>query len=288
MISFYESGDSMIAALQIQDRSSPHFLQRLKAVFHPYDITVRRRKYHKAAVLHIHYHDYRGKINWQKLSPYLAGCHPSILCDKNICLDGTPYQRFESHDYTRHLIRNFVTDMLKKAALPPQALRIAYYDPMAAYPAMVPALADYSTHLTIVTDMPKFYEKEAEQLTALYGFSPLVSNSPEALTDSDIIVTTEVIDSAWPLSAQTIVFTPQTPLVALKGTILSEYCVNIPYPYQRLQPAGMDNIYFLSALYTLCGIKDMEQLLPYQCSDGQALYTADRLIGRLASLRPSA
>ena len=233
----------MIAALQIQDRSSPHFLQRLKAVFHPYDMTARRRKYHKAAVLHIHYHDYRGKINWQKLSPYLAGCHPSILCDKNICLDGTPYQRFESHDYTRHLIRNFVTDMLKKAALPPQALRIAYYDPMADHPLFAEKLSEFTSQLMVITNMPGFYEKESERLSDSIGVSFIVSDSPERLSDCDILISPERIETKLPLSEKTIVFTSARPSVSLKGTVLYEYFPEFPYKYQRLRPENIDGFY---------------------------------------------
>lgn len=278
----------MLAALSVEKHSLNTRWSRIKARFHPYDITAGLRKHHKAVILRVKYEDYRGSINWKKLSPYLVGCQKQILCDPYIDLSETPFTRFEDTTYTLRLMKNFVTHMLEQAALPPHELKIAYYDPMAVYPEMVTALASYTSCLTIVTDMPRFYERQSEQLMAQYGIPLSVSNSTEDLSGSHIILSTEVIDTAWPLSAQSIVFTVKPPLVSLKGTILSQYRVTVPYPYQRLQPPKTDNVYFLSALYSLCGVQELENLVPDQCSDRQGLFTAERLTQRLRSLRRSA
>ncbi len=278
----------MIAVLSVVKHPPATRWARFKARFHPYEITAGLRKHRKTSVLQVKYEIYRGGLQWQKLLPYLAGCRKQLLCDPDIDLSGTSFTRFENTAYTLRLMQNFVVTMLEQAAVSPHDLKIAYYDPMAVYPEMVTALASYTSCLTIVTDMPRFYENQSDRLMSLYGIPLSISNCVEALAGSDLILSTEVIDAPWPLTAQSIVFTVKPPLVSLKGTILSDYRVDLPYPYQRLKPPKVNNVYFLSALYSLCGVKDIEKLVPYQCSDRQSLFTSDRLSQRLRALRQSA
>lgn len=278
----------MIAALTIEDHSSSSLWSKIKALFYPYEITARLRKQNKITVLYVKYSDYRGKIYWKKLYPYLSGYHQYVLCPKSIDLSGTSLRRFEDNEYNLLLMRNFVTDMLQKADIPPQNLRIAYYDPMAACPSVAEALIDYTSRLTVVTDMPKFYENEAERLLELFGVPITVSNSLDALSNNDILLTSVPVTSPLPLSAHTIVFSAEPPRTAVRSTVIYDYFVSVPYKYQRLQPQDIGNAYFLSALYSLCRVRELEKILPVKCSDGQALFTAERLIQRLQSFRQSA
>ena len=278
----------MIAALWVENRQSNRWFGKLKAWCRPCDITASLRKHHKTMVLQIKYSDYQGQIHWKKLYPYLTSCQNTILCEKGLLLEGTLFRRFESYDYTLRLIRNFVSDLLEKASIPPPQLSMAYIDRMAVYPEMAETMLRYTSRLSIVTDMPKYYETQAEHWTTFYGVPITVSHFQDALTDNDIVITTEPIDVPLPLSFDTLVFTPAPPLVPIKGTVLYDYRVGVPYPYQRLKPPPMDDVYFLSGLYTLGGIKELENLVPIRCSDGHDLYTADRLIQRLQILRTSA
>ncbi len=271
----------MLTVLNIEKNSSKNFMQKIKSLFRPYEISAAVKKQNKISVLYIKYRLNRGKINYKKIYDYAIGAPKTVLCSGELELENTPFRRFESIEYACVMMQNAVCDILKRADVSPDSLKIAYYDPMADHPLFAEKLSEFTSQLMVITNMPGFYEKESERLSDSIGVSLIVSDSPERLSDCDILISPERIETKLPLSEKTIVFTSARPSVSLKGTVLYEYFPEFPYKYQRLRPENIDGFYFLSALYTLCGVKELGKLIPSACCDGQILYTAERLVQRI-------
>ena len=149
-------------------------------------------------------------------------------------------------------------------------------------------LLDIFPDLTVVTDMPKYYEVFADNLLNEKGLVLTVSNDPEQLAQRDIAVTSCAIDRTMPLPSRCLVFSPQKPLISTKYTVLWDYSVKVPYKYLALLPDGIEDMYFLSALYTLAGVRSLARLIPASASDGNEIFTSERLIKSLCSVRKSA
>ena len=121
-----------------------------------------------------------------------------------------------------------------------------------------------------------------------YGIPMQISNSTAQLTNCDIVVTSEPVETALPIPAQTLVFSVGKPLVSVKYTVISEYDIPVPYPYLRIKPDFLEDSYYLSALYTLCGIKELGELVPTGARDGATPFSMERLVLRLQGLQQTA
>ena len=276
-----ERGDNMLTVLEIERNNNKTFMQKIASLFHPYDISTTIKKHNKISVLCIKYRLNRGKIRYKKIYDYAICAPKTVICSNELELENTPFSRFESDEYARIMMQNAVCDILGRAAVSPNSLRIAYYDPMADAPLFTEKLSEFTSQLMVITNMPRFYEKESERLSESIGASFTVNNSPERLSDCDILICPKRIDTKLPVSEKTIIFTSSKPAVSLKGTVIYEFFPEFPYKYQRLKPESIDGVYFLSALYSLGGAKELAKLVPAACGDGQILYTAERLAQRI-------
>ena len=201
----------MLTVLNIEKNSSKNFMQKIKSLFRPYEISAAVKKQNKISVLYIKYRLNRGKINYKKIYDYAIGAPKTVLCSGELELENTPFRRFESIEYACVMMQNAVCDILKRADVSPDSLKIAYYDPMADHPLFAEKLSEFTSQLMVITNMPGFYEKESERLSDSIGVSFIVSDSPERLSDCDILISPERIETKLPLSEKTIVFTRARP-----------------------------------------------------------------------------
>ncbi len=274
----------MIAAIEVVDKRPKGPVKKLRSLFHPYELSARVKKQNKISILQLTYKQYRGAFRIERLVPYLRGCSRNLLCSKELDAELSPFRRFECCDFAEIMMLNFVKDILKKAEPFSRPLKIAYLDPMGNYPETAESLLEHTSELTVVTNVPRFYETVSDKLSEEKGASLIVSNTIDALSDCDILLCSEAVDIHLPLPADAIVFCVEKPCVSLKNTVVYEYCVPVPYKYQRLKPDHLDDFYFLSALYSLCSADELSRLVPISCADGDAVYSAERLSGRLGAV----
>ena len=271
----------MLLVLDVKKESHLNLRRRCKALFRPYEIVTRVRKQNKITLLYLHYHAYRGEIRFRRIYERAIGASKTILCSPELSLEHTPFRRFESSELTKCLMQNLVLYLLRELSDSSQPLRLGFYDPMAENPSIPEALLQECASLTVVTNMPRFYERESERLLHTLGVPLRVGQDPSLLSACDVVICPEVITRHLPLSPDTLVFTTATPAVSLKGTILYEYFPPFPYRYNRLRTRLLEDTYLLSALYSLCGVKELGKLLPESAGDGHTLFTAERLVHRL-------
>lgn len=278
----------MIAILDIEEKQPKTMTGKIRSLFRPFEIEARVRKQSRISVMHIKYRRFRGKVNIQKIYPMTIGCCKTILCDEETELSDTPLKRFEDDAFSFEMMKNFVFALLSKTDVSPHDIKISYYDPMGDHPSIAEKLLRYTSCPVVFTNVPKFYEKESERLADIYGSSLLVSNTPDKLYDSDIVITSAAVDVPLRLSSGCIVFSPSAPLISMKNPVIYDYFVEVPYKYRRLRPEKTNTFYFLSALYSLCEANDLLKIIPEKCGDGSAVYSTERLISRIRTLRRSA
>ena len=272
----------MLIVLDVKKEEASTPLKKVRALFRPYMLTANIRKQNKISVLYLHYRSYRGGIRFKKIYDYAIGVPKTILCSQEISLDNTPFRRFDNKDYPIILMQNFVSGVLAGLSDHDSKLRIGYLDPMAEHPLFVEKLLAFTSEITVVSDMPRFYERESERLMDSIGVPVVVSNSREKLSGCDLVICPDTITTHIPTSDSTIIFTCSKPTVTLNGTVIYNYHPEFPFRYQRLLPSDMDEVYFLSALYSLCGADELASLKPRKCSSEDTMYTDQQLSYRIS------
>lgn len=271
----------MLMTLTVHEEKPRSLRQRLRARFCPVEIKATKHKQFRVSVQQVDVTLRRGRLYGKQLYPYTIGCCKTVLCDETTDLNGTTLRRFQDTDFACRMMRNYLEKTLKRLSDQVTGLRIGYYDPMAEHPDIAESLLAHTPMLRVVSDMPRFYESEAERLLCEHGAALTVSQSTEILSDCHLVVCSTAPVVALPLPDSTLVAAPSKPLVSFRNITVHDYCVEMPFKYARLKPDGMEDLYFLSALYTLGGCRELAELVPFAAKDGCALYTTERLKGRL-------
>lgn len=268
----------MLTVLNIKNEKTTNINQKIHALLRPYKIETELRQCENIEVHYINYISRRGEIKFDKIYDCCIGKRKTVLCDSDISLDKSKLKRFTGIHFKKIMLENFVCSILDKSDIPPSDIRISYYDPLADNPAFAERLLGYSTRLTVVSDMPRFYENEAERIADKCGASVMVSNDLSALCPCDLLIAPIIIDKAIPTTHNDIIFTLSSPLAAVSGNIITEYYTEFPEKYSPLLPEGFDEMYFLSGLYSLCSVYELDRLIPHSCGSVNQKYTAENII----------
>ena len=271
----------MITVLNVRKKNELGFRDKLLSFIRPYKITAQTKRTDDICIYELTYLQRRGRIRFDKLYDCCKGKSKVILCSRELNLFNTPFKRFNSQSLKREIMKNYIFSVLKKCDIEQYRLHIYFYDPGAEYPSFVQALLEYSSCITVVTDMPKFYENEAERITAENGANIIVSNNISDLYPCDIIISPDVIRKPLSAAASTLIFTTAYPTVSAAGNIICRYDVTMPDKYSKLRPDGIDDMYFMSALYILCRQTELAKLLPESCGDNSVQYDTDTIVRQI-------
>lgn len=278
----------MIVSILVEKQRHKSIGQIISSLFIPFKIDTRVKKQHRVSVLQIRYKLMRGKIDFGWFYPCLSGKDLMVLCDKNTDLSGTRLTRFESSDFNRAMMISFIRSMTESSEQVLSGLRTAYFDPTGEHPDEAEQLAEILPGITVVTDMPKYYEIFADSLMDEKGLVLTVSNDYSQLAERQLVVTSGAIDRNLPLSSQSIVFSPERPLISTKCAVLWDFAVEVPERYSRLKPDWIEDEYFLSALYSLEGLKKLAALVPERAGSGNESFTCESILRRLCAMKKSA
>ncbi len=268
----------MLVVLDVQKIYSKDLKQKVKSFFRPYKITKKIVSNGDISILNICYKQYRGGIKFNKIYDHTIGESKTILCSDDISLKATPFKRFDRNEFNIIMMENFVCDILKKCCDNSNDIKISFYDPEAEYPLFVEKLLKYTSNITVVSNMPRFYENESERLMNTIGASPIVSNSLERLSPCNILICPSKIKVRLPTNQDSLIFTSYKPLVSTKGIVITKYYPEFPVKYIEIKPDCTDELYFLSALYTLCDKVNLAKLQPVKCGNESFDFLKDDLI----------
>ncbi len=268
----------MLIALEIQKMYNKTFKEKIKALFRHYTIEKNIKSCGDISVMNICYKQYHGDINFKKIYRCTVGESKTILCSDDISLKNTPFQRFNRNEFNLKMMENFVCDVLEQCTEQYDNLKISFFDPDAEFPLFAEKLLRYTSSLNVVSNMPRFYENESERVMNRTGASYIVSNSIERLAPCDILICPPKIKVHLPTTADTIIFTSYKPLVSTKGIVISRYYPEFPEKYLSIKPECTDGLYFLSALYTLCGKSGLGKLDTVKCGNEYFDFLKDDMI----------
>lgn len=252
----------MLTVLNIEQHHSTW-----RSFFRPYRITANVKSKNTISVLSITYHLYRGNIHFNQLETLTLGYPKTILCNPTLSLKNTSFKRFESDNLTIKLMQNFILSVLDKVDT---KLSITYIDTKADYPEFIHQLIPYTQHLTIISDMPRFYENICQKSSYPNVF---ITNSIDSLKNANIIISVSPIHSLPHFQNKPVIFTYRQPNIPIPYTTLFRY--EFPHIFSEIKPDCISQEYFLSALYSLNGIKELETYIPKTCNDGICNYSAD-------------
>ena len=268
----------MLTVLKITNEKSCGISRRLLSILKPYQIKTEIRKCGDVEINYIDYILRRGNIKYDKLYNCCIGKRKTILCDKKISLEGSRLKRFTGINFKKIMLDNFICDILKKADIEPTKIKISYYDPNAENPALAEDLLSYCTDLTVVSDMPRFYENESERIAEKCGAIFTVSNDISALCQCDILIAPTIIKKALPTVSSNIIFTVCPPSAPVAGNIITDYYCELPRKYIPFVDDTLDGMYLLAGLYSLCGINSLASLIPHSCGGSGIKYTTDEIV----------
>ena len=273
----------MLTLLTAEEITAVNIKDKIKAVFRPYSITADIRRSGDISIMNINYRSRRGRIRFDKIYDLCIGKRKTLLCSRDIDLDGTYFRRFDDREFRTILMGNFICSVLEKADTPPSCLSICYYDPHAEYPSLLGRLTQFSDLITVISDMPRFYENEADRIAVENGAAVSVSNSAENLRSSDILIAPTLIEKNLPLSPETTVFTVAEPSVPCKGTVITDYHASLMQEYSQLRNDNFHDEYIMAAIYSLCGKKELAQTVPSSCSNNTDIFTLEGAVRLIKS-----
>lgn len=239
----------MITVLSLSDDIPRHFFWKIKALFKPCTISATLTSDKKISVLHIRYLRHRGSIKFKKIYSFALGSPKEILCRSDIDLSNTPFVRFESNELSLRLFYNSVRSILKTASLAPEHTQLTLYDEKGEYSYFAELLLQYASQVRVITDAREYYEKEAQRYMDTFGASLIIQRTLQ--NRAGILISPSRLHSLIPLEYDDIVFTPEPPAVGLRGIVFERMMLCPPPSLLRLKPDEIDDITFLSALYTL-------------------------------------
>ncbi len=250
----------MITVLSITEHPPQNIREKIRAVFKPCTVSATEVSDKNVSLLHIRYQRHRGNIRFKKIYPLTLGGPKEILCSPQLDLSGTPFVRFENNELTERLFFNAVRFLFKNINLSPEKLTLTLYDLNGNFSYFAELLLQYAVNVTVVTNAETFYEKEAQRYMDTFGASLRIQS--QTYGSVPLLVAPDCIGQSLLLDQKSLIFTPYKPAVGLNGLIFDKMIVCPPPFFQRLKPAEIDDLTFLSALYSLEFCRELGKLRP--------------------------
>ena len=273
----------MLTVLEIKKEEPKSLADRVMSVVKPYSIETEIKKTKNIEVANVKYTFRRGEIRFDKILNHCMGKSKTVLCSESVSLKNTPFRRFCGLEYKKIMMQNFLTDVLSKLYNESYDMNIVYFDSTAENPLFVQQLLKFTSNLTVISDMPRFYENEMERVADDCGASVTVSNDIDAAGNFDILISPTVIDREIAAPSGSIVFTVSVPKAPVSGICITDYHVHFPAEYQSILPEEIDEDIFLAALYSLCGITSLADEIPFSCSNSYSIFTEQAMIRKFSS-----
>lgn len=250
----------MITVLSVTDKPPQNIHEKIRAVFKPCTVSATQISEKNFSLLHIRYQRHRGGIRFKKIYPLALGSPKEIICSAELDLSGTPFVRFENHELTERLFFNAVRSIFKSLNFKPENLSLTLYDSEGKFSYFAEFLLQYAVDVTVITNATEFYEKEAHRYMDNFGASLRIQSQINGSVS--FLVSPSRMGQTLPLEQNTLVFTPYKPSVGLNGLVFDKMTVQPPPIFQRLKPDEVDNLTFLSALYSLEFCRELGKLKP--------------------------
>jgi hypothetical protein len=144
------------------------------------------------------------------------------------------------------------------ANTPPQQLRVTVVDAKGVLCHNIETLVPLAGSLRVLTSEFPPYRKAAAQLLHRYGATLILSDSPGCFAQSHVIVADDL--RRFTGCERGLIFTPDAGAPPRGCRVVRCQAPQLPPAYAALCPPDIDPLLFASALYELCGVKELERL----------------------------
>lgn len=229
-------------------------------------LIVEEKKLGEISVVNILVKSKRGKIKWKKIAKLLGKKEFKLLFPNQLpIMTKLGIKRFSSINLQKRLCKNAVLEVLNKAKLNPNKLRISLIDETGEHYELLRKIIKFSSQIDVITLNERLYLEKQMDLMDEFGASVMVTKNKDWLFKSDIVVAPEPINEPLPIKKESVVFSSEINKYLNCLNAYYEYKVEIPLKYKKLKPQNVSVEYFLSALFDEYNLSDLPMLRPKKC-----------------------
>ena len=250
---------AMFAVLQIRPQENG-FLQKIKERMHP-----ARPQAIQVAVkggtpfLCVEASRRKGELPWEEIAFCAGRCAGRMLLpDGIIPPDGGSVKAFLPDALAPLILFNTACDVLSRRRQPPGEECITLLDPKGRLARRAGRLLAFASLVRVVTDHAAIYEQTAEQVMEDYGAALLIQATFAGARDSTVVIAPGGLKESFFPERKCAVFTNQE---SSGGYLcITAEGINLPEPYFRLIPDGINPDQFAGALYEASGLRELSRL----------------------------
>lgn len=274
----------MLTALSIEkDESRNVFLKTLKSIGADKIEVTDYESVRGVRLRCVTYNSRRKKINWNRLSKILGEERSSLIyCGQQLPSD-LGFYALNTHEFKTRLCTNMILYTLSKCENI-KNIKIALYDLKANHSELLPYLSEYCDGVTVVTKAVSYYCDVAQALIEETGASTIITRNDDALSDFDIIISPDRIDKRIIAKNNAMLFTAVKPKFMLNCQVYYNYEIKLPGDLEKYKPKTIDNVTFLSALYSKGKMFSLGSVVPTVCSGLTQSHTLLSLVKQMNNI----
>lgn len=266
----------MLTALHILKKQRKNIVGKLVSLVTPDYVKVEIKTVGQLQLKCVTYHSHREKVNFSKIDKHVKAQRNRLLCDEEIVLDEScGYKRFCDSEYREYLCTNLALEMLRKFRN--NGMKVGLVDingDFILYPEM---LLKYCDSLCVVTEDTDSYSQLCDNLLYDTGVAVQLSKTYSSLEQCDIVIAPKVFDFSVALKESAVVFTTKKPEKRCLYSVVFDYCVELPQNLTQLKVVFLSDTYLCGALYTLCRMYELGELVPSLCVTQSCVHTIQSL-----------
>ncbi|MBQ8538511.1 MAG: hypothetical protein IJ433_02550 [Ruminococcus sp.] len=225
---------------------------------------------------HIEYINRSGKVNFKKIDKEVKAQRNRLLCNKNTTLPkNSGYKRFCSKEFEYRLCTNLAISILCR--LKSSNLNVGVLDVDASFTSLLKYLLKYTDSVVVVSGETDIYKEVGEQLLNELGAPIRISKSLRSLENCDLIIAPKGLPSNAVIKTDSVVLTTKKPQKHFDSTVVYDYRIELEEPLSKLCPECLSQVYFASALYTMCHLYKLGSSVPTLCITENKVHTPSSL-----------
>ena len=227
-------------------------------------------------VRHIEYINRNGHINWKKLDKEIKAQRNRILCNANVELPkNLGFKRFSSKEFEYRLCTNLALSVL--CQLKNCSLNVGVFDADVSFCSLMKYLLKYTDSVVVVSGETDVYKEVGEQLLNEIGAPIRVSKSLRSLDNCDLIIAPKGLPNDAVFKEDAVVLTTKKPNKHYSSTVVYDYRIELDETLSKLCPECLSQVYFASALYTMCHMYKLGSTVPSLCVTENKVHTPSSL-----------
>lgn len=225
---------------------------------------------------HIEYTSRSGKVNWKKIDKEVKAQRNRLLCNKSTKLPkNSGYKRFSCKEFEYRLCTNLAISLLCR--LKNCTLNVGVLDVDASFCSLMKYLLKYTDSVVVVSGETEIYKEVGEQLLNELGAPIRVSKSLRSLDNCDLIIAPKGLPNDAVIKEDAVVLTTKKPQKHYSATVVYDYRIELDEPLSNLCPECLSQVYFASALYTMCHMYKLGSVVPTLCITENKVHTPSSL-----------